>query len=146
VPSQRRARQALHDHIVRLQAAVSCVSHAVVMTDQQEVWLSEQPMALGRDYTLILQQELHATLAGELRIWRYNYRIADANDQEIVAYHYHPGRHGYHHLHVPRGPLPKAAYPTGQIGPSQVIGFCIGELGVPPLRPDWKNVLAYYGS
>jgi hypothetical protein len=82
VPSQRRTRQALHVHIVRLQAAVSCVSHAVVVTDQQEVWLSEQPMALGRDYTLILQQELHATLAGELRIWRYNYRIADANDQE----------------------------------------------------------------
>jgi len=115
-----------------------------VLTDYQAVWLSEQPMALGRHYALTLQQELHATLAGQVRARRYNYRIADANDQEIVAYHYHPGRHGYHHLHVPRGPWPNAAYPTGAVSPSQVIGFCIDELGVPSMRPDWSNVLAYF--
>jgi hypothetical protein len=143
VPSQRRPRQALYHHIDRLQAVVSCVSHAMVLTDYQAVWLSEQPMALGRHCTLILQQELHATLAGQVRVRRYNYRIADVNDQELVAYHHHPGRHRYHHLHAPRGPLPKAGYPTGEVGPSQVIGFCIDELGVPPLRRDWRNVLAY---
>lgn len=107
-------------------------------------------MAFGATYdtrsphTLTLQQELHAALAGHVQVRRYHYRIADANDQEIVAYHHHPGRHGYHHLHVPRGPLPKAGYPTGEVSPSRVIGFCIDELGVPPVRPDWSNVLAYF--
>jgi hypothetical protein len=116
----------------------------MVLTDSQTVWLSEQPMALGGHHTLTLQQELHATVTGQVRVRRYNYRIADANDREIAAYHHHPGRHGYHHLHVPRGPLPKAGYPTGAVSPSQVIGFCIDELAVPPLRPDWSNVLASF--
>jgi hypothetical protein len=115
----------------------------MVLTDYQAVWLSEQPRALGRHYTLTLQQELHATLGGQVRVRRYNYRIADANNQEIVAYHYHPGRHGYHHLHVPPASLPKAGYPTGEVSPSQVIRFCIDELGVRPMRPDWSDVLAY---
>jgi hypothetical protein len=51
VPSQRRPRQALYHHIDRLQAVVSCVSHAMVLTDHRAVWLSEQPMALGRHHT-----------------------------------------------------------------------------------------------
>jgi hypothetical protein len=144
VPSQRRPRQALHHHIDRLQAVVSCVSHAMVLTDYRAVWLSEQPIALGRHHTLILQQDLQATVSGQVRVRRYNYRIADANDQEVVAYHYHPGRHGHHHLHVPRGPLPKAGYPTGGVSPSQVIEFCIDELGVPALRQDWSNVLTHF--
>jgi hypothetical protein len=116
----------------------------MVLTDYQAVWLSEQPMALGRHHTLTVQQELHASLAGQVRVRRYNYRIADARGQEIVAYHYHPGWHGYHHLHAPRGPLPKAGYPTGEVGPSQVIRFCIDELAVPPLRDDWSSVLAHF--
>lgn len=115
----------------------------MVLTDHQAVWLSEQPMALGRHYTLTLQQEVHATLAGQVRVRRYNYRIADFSDRELVAYHYHPGRHPYYHLHAPRGPLPKAGYPTGEISPSQVIGFCIDELSVPALRRDWRNLLAH---
>jgi hypothetical protein len=115
----------------------------MVLTDHKAVWLSEQPLALGRHHTLTLQQELHATVAGPVRVRRYNYRIANLDDQEIAAYHLHPGRHRYPHVHVPLGPLPKAGYPTGEVSPARVIGFCIEELGVPPLRPDWSNVLAH---
>lgn len=148
MPSQRRVRRDLLDqHIARLQRAVSCVSRAVVLTDGYRVRLSAAPAPLGGPppaWTFILQQELEDTPTEALRTVRYTYRIAEAyNDRELVAYHRHSGRHDYDHIHTPLGSVPEVAMPTGEVDAAQVIRFCITELGVIPLRPDWSSVLAY---
>lgn len=135
------ARGLIADHLSRLQVAVSCVTPAVALCDRRYLWLSEQPAPLRGGYDLTVQQELYLTPSNQLKVVRYNYRVADADGQEVVAYHRHPGRHRYGHLHVPHGPLPKVAFPTEEVHPHEVIRFCIQELGVPPRRRDWANVL-----
>ena len=137
------ARGLIADHLTRLQLAVSCVTPVVVLCDRHYVWLSEQPAPLRGGYHLTVQQELYLTPSNQLLIVRYNYRVADAHGEEVVAYHRHPGRHSYDHLHVPHGPLPKVAFPTEQVRLSDVIRFCVQELGVAPRRNDWSIALEH---
>ena len=117
----------------------------MVLTDGYRIRLSAAPAPLGGAlpaWTLTLQQELEDTPTEVLRAVRYAYRVAEAhNDQELVAYHRHGGPHDYDHLHTPLGSMPEVAMPTGEVDPAQVIRFCITELGVAPLRPDWGSVL-----
>ena len=76
----------------------------------------------------------------------YYYGIKDGEGREILAYHWHPGIGStYPHLHFHSGTgklLTKAHIPTRRISLEEVLRFTIEELGVKPLRSNWKEILA----
>jgi len=78
----------------------------------------------------------------------YDYELFVDQGLEILVYHWHP--HVPHsvpfpHLHVGNATTPvdlsKAHLPTGFVGLSAVLRLAIDDLGVEPLRPDWRAVL-----
>jgi hypothetical protein len=85
-----------------------------------------------------------------VRIAGYQYALYDADDREILAYHWHPEGSSHvtaPHLHlgagaeVGRRDLASALPPTGQITLEDVLRFAITDLGVRPLRRDWSEIL-----
>jgi hypothetical protein len=79
----------------------------------------------------------------------YFYALEDSNDQEIIAYHWHPeGRSPirFPHLHIGSGAgcqredLAGAHCPTGKIPVEEFLRFIIVDFRVEPLRPDWADV------
>lgn len=87
------------------------------------------------------------------RSWRvhtlgYAYELLDPADRRIVAYHWHPqpyNRVKSPHLHVPSHTAPvdlsRVHLPTPRVSLEAVLRFAIDELGVEPLREDWRAVL-----
>jgi hypothetical protein len=78
----------------------------------------------------------------------YWYHIVDRDERMILAYHWHPsGRSTVTapHLHVGGRTAPvdlsKAHLPTGVVALPAVVRMSITELGVEPLRTDWREVL-----
>ena len=78
------------------------------------------------------------------------YALYDVDGREVVAYHWHPeGRSGVTtpHLHlgtgasVGRRDLAGAHLPTGRILLEDVLRLGVAELGVRPLRRDWREIL-----
>jgi hypothetical protein len=84
---------------------------------------------------------------------RYAYAIELAeSDQEVLAFHWEGHGNGdvpFAHLHLghansENSPLlgPKAHIPTGRVAIEDVIYFLIDELGVKPLKSDWREILS----
>ena len=90
----------------------------------------------------------------------YAYTLILTTDAELPAFHWHPrgiSAVRFPHLHIgstiiaknlaaefPRaiaGELGNAHIPTGPIALRDVVGFLIDELGVAPLRPNWREIL-----
>lgn len=79
----------------------------------------------------------------------YFYQVRERSRPEIIAFHWHPGRHGqpnFPHLHVAShvGTVQIAAkshVPTGRVPLEAVVRFLISELHVRPVRADWEQVL-----
>jgi hypothetical protein len=70
------------------------------------------------------------------------FSLDDANDQEILAFHWHPDSRSsitHPHLHISAGarvgyaPLQKAHVPSGHVALQEVLRFAITDLGVEPL-------------
>ena len=79
----------------------------------------------------------------------YRYELGHADGPMILAYHWHPvgvSPVTTPHLHlggqVAGLDLSKAHLPTGIVGLDDVLRFAIVDLGVEPLRGDWREVLA----
>jgi len=79
----------------------------------------------------------------------YRCELAHADGSMILAYHWHPvgvSPVTWPHLHlagqVAAIPFDKAHLPTGPVTLQDVLRFAIVDLGVEPLRPDWRDVLA----
>ena len=91
----------------------------------------------------------------------YAFRLLDANDRELLAYHWHP--RGVSpvvdpHLHIssyaesilagaspPEFRLSNLHIPTGHVAPNDIVRFLIVEVGVEPRRSDWMHMLAGVG-
>lgn len=79
----------------------------------------------------------------------YYYDLRDADDREIVSYHWHPQVFGiaFPHLHLGPGAkagrpeLQTAHLPTGTVALPDVVLLAVRDFGVTPLRPDWPAVL-----
>jgi len=78
----------------------------------------------------------------------YEYVLLDRAFGEIVAYHWHPSgpsRVTHPHLHIGGRTSPtdlsKVHLTTGRVSLADVVSMAIVELGVEPLRPDWRDVL-----
>jgi hypothetical protein len=80
----------------------------------------------------------------------YQYGLLDADEHEIVAYHWHPDGQSHvvtPHLHlgagaaVGRAELADAHLPTGPVLLAAVIRLAIEGFGVQPQRRQWQDVL-----
>ena len=79
--------------------------------------------------------------------YRYEFRLADG--PLLLAYHWHPvgvSPVTTPHLHLGGAlqgiNLAEAHLPTGPVVLPDVLRFAIVDLGVDPLRDDWREVLA----
>lgn len=95
-----------------------------------------------------------ATVAGD-RGWEamlaaYRYDLWDRDGREMLSYHWHPVARSHvttPHLHLGIGAaswrpeLAKAHLPTGHVTLEDVLLLAIQDLGVPPLRGDWRTIL-----
>jgi len=146
-----------------LQRAVSCVSKAVIRRgaanadDPDFLTLGDRYVPLQGRYRLelsVLHTYVLKQRASELGAWQastanYFYQVREWDGQEVIAFHWHPGRRGqpdFPHLHVTSQSgsvqIPaKSHVPTGRISIESVVRFLIEELDVRPLRPDWDRVL-----
>lgn len=76
------------------------------------------------------------------------YRVNDAAEQELFAYHWHPPGHSHvtrPHLHVSGRTDPTelgdAHFPTGPVALADVVRLLIQDFDVRPRRADWSRVL-----
>jgi hypothetical protein len=150
----RTGEQALRAELTNQRRLLSCVTPQVLQLlppsgELRTVTLGAEPVKLRGGLELTVDQWLRTVQHPDRGGWRtevagYAYAF-DAEGQELIAFHWHPGRASRHdepHLH-PRGPLAKRHVPTG--GPVtlvQVLRFAITDLGVEPIRTDWARQIA----
>lgn len=140
-----------------LRRALDCVTNAQFHFSRQApgspeaLTTSEFPLRLRRDD----RSEVLLGLAKEYRVIEaegdrgpykieslaYEYRVADAEDTEVVCWHWHPQNYPRPHVHVRGGLLNKAHVPTGRVSIEAVIEFAVTELSVVPQRDDYLDVL-----
>lgn len=76
--------------------------------------------------------------------------MLDSTRREVLAFHHHPNsRSPKPHIHVRSSVLHELAsahVPSGIIRLAPVIRMLIEDLGVRPLRNDWRDVLASEGE
>lgn len=158
---------AVHAFVDPLQRALSCITDQPV-TVAGGYHPSPEPhtltLARGEPVGLRGDARLSLTIAHQYRVredegprgpWRvstaaYRYTLSDAEGREILAYHWHPWpgmRVTWPHLHLEAGAqvgrqdLARAHLPTGRVAIEDVLALAIAELGVRPLRADWREVL-----
>jgi hypothetical protein len=124
--------------------------HVLVLGDGDPVSLTH---SVGLHLSITMQYRL-VEAPGARGPWKvqtvaYFYVLADGNDDEIIAYHWHP----YvgvttPHLHVraanhPNYPdIPKAHFPSGRVSIEEVLRLAIEEFGATSIRPtDWEEIL-----
>lgn len=155
-------------YLNRLQLALSTVSDGVlrVRTEQGRpqtfgVGSGIRPAfrvqaARGTHLKLRLNERFRVTSKGEgERAWQattvgYQYQLHTDDDEEILAYHWHPEDSGpdHPHLHISSGAgtlrpeFHRAHLPTGELPLEDFLAFVIRDFAVRPLRADYVAVLA----
>lgn len=77
----------------------------------------------------------------------YLYHVYGANSEEIMAFHWHPGRGPIHQPHAhfktldKPFPMGKLHIPTGRVSLEAVVRLLITEMEVKPARKNWKHIL-----
>ncbi len=163
----RSPREALQRFIEPLQRTISCLTSSIVLHTGSAVSdtphfirLSDDPALIGHDRRFAFQLRLRYYIVRtevEREPWRvqtseYAYTLSWGREprENILAYHWHPAGRSpitFPHLHLYAGAhidiqsLQNAHIPTGWILSETVIRFLIEELGVVPLRPDWRQIL-----
>ncbi|MGH3146042.1 MAG: hypothetical protein ACRDTR_09605 [Rubrobacter sp.] len=162
----RNPYQAVQDFRSSLQRAISCVTpsvivvrsatgysvgleHALTLGVPEAVKLSGADIAFSvRAYARVVERDGGSPWRVDLV--SYFYTLRDAQAQEVIAYHGHPGRRSpidFPHLHlgagsrVGREELEKAHVPTGRVELEDVLALVIREFGVRPHREDWAEIL-----
>ncbi len=164
----RTPAEAVGEYIDATQLLVSCVTDAVV-------GVGGGYYASDRPHTLSLNDRRHIRIRGTSRLWLflrqyyriiesgiprtpwtvietgYEYSIMDADQREILAYHWHPmGQSSFisQHLHIGHGAmtareeLHTAHLPTGYVSLPDIIRLLIRDFGAIPRRGDWESVLS----
>lgn len=157
-------RQAVDQFLTPLQRALSCITDAVLqcrVPTRASVHGAANLAPLTRlkagAETFHLTVELHFRIVEDagprgpyrLTTIKYSYSLLDADEKEILAYHWHPdGDVAFPHLHIGCGAraarieLHKAHIPTGRIALEDLLRMAINEFGIEPRRDDWRDVLA----
>jgi hypothetical protein len=159
-------REAVKALVGTLQIAVSCATKDVIhVHGGYRPERSPQIVLLnrGRPSRLRGEVDLGLTVVQQFRLvessvrgapWKartaaYWYILQDADEQELLAYHWHPEGHSpvtTPHLHVRADMAPfrfghRIHLPTGRVALEEIIRIAITEFGVTPLRDDWPDVL-----
>ena len=163
--ASRSSAQAVNTFIDLLRQALSCVTDGVLdvrggyhPAELPHIVALNQgmPVRLGGNARLLLLVSLHYRIVEDsaspgswtVRIVAYYFTLADRDDREILAYHWHPaGRSNvtWPHLHLGSFShgvgLSRAHLPTGCVSIEQILRLAIADLGVRPRRKDWADVL-----
>ena len=159
--SDRDARAAARAILHTTRQAISCVTEALLLqvpSNRPRTWAlrfttNRATLRAKPPLLLAVNHEYELDLNSRTGNWtpqprRYRYELLDDEDNEILAFHWHPGGLSpiaTPHLHVdsrhPRFDLAKAHIPTGIVSLPAVLRCLITEFGVEPLRPDWDQIL-----
>ncbi len=106
------------------------------------------------DLSFMLKIEyVAAPVEADRRRWQartvsYYYEFILPNGRQLLSYHWHPvGRSPivWPHVHLPSHTAPvdlsRAHLPTRPVGLEAVLRLAIEDVGVRPLRADWREVL-----
>ena len=165
----RRPAEAVNNFIELLQKAVSCVTDSVFTagggyhpTETPHILMlnSGDPVPLGGESRLSLSAIHHYRIVrapDNPNLWAvstaaYYYTLQDAQNREVIAYHWHPEQAGvdFPHVHIRAkarvGPkdLHKYHLPTNRVTLEAVLRLALSELGVAARhqrRNDWASVL-----
>jgi hypothetical protein len=129
------------------------------MPDPHAATLSgDEPVRLGRDPGVRMLMSIQYRIVeaeGERGPWKttvaqYEYALLNDDGDELLGFHWHPeGRSEvvWPHVHVGSVALDKAGalsrrvhVPTSRVAVEDVLRVAIMDLGVQPLRDDWKPV------
>lgn len=166
----RSPNEAIEAFIDPLRTAVACLGGAHftltpgargdVGVVHQWVLNGDDPLDMGDGYFLrasmhfevVDQRQAPANRRFKVKTRGYAYHVITADNEDIVAYHWHPeGSSPWvtPHMHVGdvalanTGVFPKRAHiPTPRASFESVIAWVITELGVKPVRDDWAEVLS----
>lgn len=146
---------------------LSCVSNAAVFNrgewrkEGAESWFAfhQNPAHLGDSGLNLYFAQCFSVAARDdapdrwkIKTLKYEYVIGLRDPrQELFAYHWERGRQipvPYAHLHIGFGasmaapPVdPKIHVPTDRVPIEDIVFFLIDQLGVKPLRNDWREIL-----
>jgi hypothetical protein len=159
----RRPALAVQAFLEQLQLAVSSVTHMPLRATAYEPGLPGAvifppprglPLPGHGDWYLTLAINYAITRGeGERGAWAvrttsYYYELLQPAERRIVAYHWHPqppNRVKLPHLHVPQHTAPvdlsRVHLPTPRVALEAILRLAIDELGVEPIRDDWRAVL-----
>lgn len=105
-------------------------------------------------YMLVFRDDTVRREQWSARTSGYDYVLIDGQEQEILAFHWHPTGRSHvttPHLHLGAGAgalqpqLTKAHIDTGFTTPVALLRLVIDHYGVPPRRTDWSRVLEQAG-
>lgn len=158
--------EATHTFLDSLRRAVSCVCPDVLIVSgygprpepNAVSFDRRRPARLQGDARLLLRVRIefvYVQTADHSAPWKvsivgYWYSIETSEEQDLVAYHWHPNAPGEHtspHLHIGHAaqigyaPIAGAHLPTGPVALESVLRLAISDLGVEPRRADWREVL-----
>ena len=161
------AAEAVVNYKHGIQRAVSCVTPSVVDVaggyhpspiPHRLTMNDGLPVALGgqSQFMLRLQQYYRVDETGgagghwRVAVLEYYYSIHDAEEKEVLLYHYHPRGNSpveTPHLHLGHGAqverieVRNTHLPTGTVSLNAVLRVLIEEMGVQPRRADWDSIL-----
>ena len=165
--AQRTRTEAIDAYVSQVQRFISCVSRDILRTHgsyQAPNATLDVLLAGGRPVRLHGPARIQPRVRLRLRLaqvasprgyWEaetaaYEYRLSDADDGEILAYHWQPEGQSHvqtPHLHlgaaaeIGRAALLAAHLPTGQVPVQDVLRLAIESFDVQPQRRDWNGVL-----
>ena len=164
----RTSAEAVNNYRQHVQGLVSCVTNSVVDVaggyhpgpNPHSLLLNNgQPVGLGGSSKFGLQLQQSYLIdppmsRGDMwavRIIAYAYTLFDADQREVLNYHWHPignSRVATPHLHLEQGAMvgrPEvrdAHLPTGPIAIGAFLRLLVQDLSVAPERQDWEPILA----
>ena len=160
-----KGQAALNDYTEELQKIVSCVARDVCFVypnreGRQALAWSQGPVKLKRNdgglLYIDISQEIDDPVPENkdaVSTREYIYSILDAEEKDLIGFHYHPDLDDdpvlYPHIHVYADAdkrfsffnLHKRHIPSGRVALEDVIEWLIIELEIKPLREDWKEIL-----
>jgi len=137
------------------------VSEGLVLDAGDRFRYGADAVSLGRDRTYALSLRhffVTAATAGARAGWTirtvgYSYGLLTEEGRELLTYHWHaigPSPVVSPHLHLGAGllrpelarPFGRTHWPTGPVTLPEVLRVAVADLGVEPLRADWRERLA----
>jgi hypothetical protein len=152
-------KEAANNFIFFLRETLSCISDHFVSAYPQSQKLYKiyyEPYAELRtkkddQYSLSITQIFrvipHPELAGQFkaRTQEYSYRLlrGPGEQNEVLAYHWHPQEPGVHYPHLHIAEAPRIHFPTSRVCLEDFVFLLIRDYGVRSIRPhaEYKEIL-----